>query len=141
MQKFSLGPTSMRAVSALVPVSLGNKHQDDSYFTDRKVEAHENTAVRGLHLTGAPDASRASEGDAQSPRGPYPSPLAVSAAPAVGSDGNVPSRPLCWRLKLSALIPRGLSHPIQVTFIYSLARSVARINYSAPRKHFEHKKY
>lgn len=75
VQKFSLGPTSMRAVSALVPVSLGNKHQDDSHFTDRKVEAHGNTAVRGPHLTGAPDASRASEGDAQSPRGPYPSPL------------------------------------------------------------------
>lgn len=52
VQTFSLGPTSMRAVSALVPVSLGNKHQDDSHFTDRKVEARESAAVQGLHLTG-----------------------------------------------------------------------------------------
>lgn len=61
--------------------------------------------------------------------------LGPRAEPLLPSPGE-PSTPL----KLSALTPHRLSHPVQVTFIYSLSQSVARINYLAPRKHFEHEK-
>lgn len=34
----------------------------------------------------------------------------VSSSAAMSPEGSVPSRPLCWCLKLSASIPHGLSH-------------------------------
>lgn len=87
--------------------------------------------VWGPYLIGCSQSFQSRQnGGALSPCEPYPATprgsglaqLPVSTAPSMGSENNIPSQPLCWRLKLSAPIPRGLSHPAQVTFIYSFAR-------------------
>lgn len=120
-----LGPTCTEAWVWVCPRESGGWAPGGSRFEDRKGEAGGKAAVRPRISRGPwsiqEKARRRPRPHAGlSPRAPWSPQLRSAASPPRALKVMAWPTP-CWRLKLSALIPREFSHPVPVTFISSLA--------------------